>query len=91
LLLDEVIGSIAESERAEDQSTMTAYLKVDYKAPVRTPGTVLCRAWLERREGRKMGGKGTVEDGRGEVLALGEALFLIVEGERVGKVGKAKI
>ncbi|KAE8442340.1 hypothetical protein EG329_003473 [Mollisiaceae sp. DMI_Dod_QoI] len=91
LLLDEVLGSIAESQRVGDQSTMTAYLKVDYKAPVRTPGTVLCRAWLEKREGRKMWIKGTVEDGRGQALALGDALFVIVEGERVGKVGKAKI
>lgn len=87
LLLDEVIGSAAEFERGSDESTMTAYLKVDYKGPVRTPGTVLCRAWLERREGRKMWGRGTVEDGRGGVLAVGEALFLTVERERVGLLG----
>lgn len=79
LLLDEVIGSAAESERPEDKTTMTAYLKVDYKAPVRTPNVVLCRAWVERREGRKIWARGTVEDGQGGVLALGEALFLIVE------------
>jgi acyl-coenzyme A thioesterase THEM4 len=79
LLLDEIIGTVAEYERPADKSTMTAYLKVDYKKPVPTPGTVLCRAWLEKSEGRKIWGKGTVEDGEGVVLAMGEALFLVVE------------
>lgn len=36
-----VIGSAAEMERDKSNSTMTAYLKVDYKAPIRTPGVVL--------------------------------------------------
>lgn len=43
-----------------------------------------CRSWLEKKEGRKMWGRGTVEDGNGGILAVGEALFLIVAKEKVG-------
>jgi thioesterase superfamily protein 4 len=78
-ILDEVIGTAAEYERPTDKSTMTAYLKVEYKKPVRTPAVILCRAALEKREGRKLWGRGTVEDGEGTILATGEALFVIVE------------
>ncbi|CZR68372.1 uncharacterized protein PAC_18271 [Phialocephala subalpina] len=90
LLLDEVLGSAAENERPEDKSTMTAYLKVDYRAPVRTPGVVLCRAWVEKKEGKKIWTRGTVEVDEGDggklkVAAEGEALFIIVEESLVGK------
>ena len=34
---------------------------------------------LERMEGRKMWGRGAIEDGEGNVLADGEALFIVVE------------
>jgi acyl-coenzyme A thioesterase PaaI-like protein len=79
VLLDEVIGTAADNVNHPDKSTMTAYLKVDYKKPVPTPGLVLCRAWIERTEGRKIFGRGTVEDGEGTVMATGEALFVVVE------------
>jgi acyl-coenzyme A thioesterase THEM4 len=82
VILDEVIGTAADYERPEGKSTMTAYLKVDYRRPVRTPGVLLARAWLEKMEGRKMWGRGVVEDGEGNVLADGEALFLVVESLR---------
>lgn len=58
---------------------------MDYKKPVPTPSTVLCRSWVERKEGRKVWGKGTVEDGMGTVFALGEALFIGIEGRKVGR------
>lgn len=79
LLLDEVIGTAAGHIRPQDKTTMTAYLNVDYKEPVPTPGLVLCRAWVERTEGRKMYGRGTVEDGEGTIMATGEALFIVIE------------
>ena len=78
LLLDEITGTAADSVRPQDKSTMTAYLKVDYKRPVPTPTVVLCRAWVERTEGRKMFTVGTVEDGEGGVYAKGEALFIVI-------------
>jgi len=70
-----------------DRLCMTASLKVDYKSPVRTPGVVLGRGKLVRREGRKLWGEGTVEDGEGHVLAVAEGLFLEVEST----IGKAKL
>ena len=79
VILDEVIGTAAEYERPAEKSTMTAYLKVDFKKPVPTPSIILCRAWLEKVEGRKLWGRGTIEDGEGVVLATGEALFVIVD------------
>jgi acyl-coenzyme A thioesterase PaaI-like protein len=82
VVLDDVIGTAVECGRPKESSTMTAYLKVDYRKPVRTPGVVLARAWLEKKEGRKMWGRGTVEDGEGNVLADGEALFIIVASLR---------
>ena len=82
VILDDVIGTAADVERPMDKSTMTAYLKVDYRRPVKTPRTLLARAWLEKIEGRKMWGRGTIEDGEGTVLADGEALFIVVESLR---------
>jgi acyl-coenzyme A thioesterase THEM4 len=82
VVLDDVISTAADIERPEDKSTMTAYLKVDYRKPVKTPGVLLSRAWLEKQEGRKMWGRGTIEDGEGNVLADGEALFIVVESLR---------
>lgn len=59
---------------------LTAEMKVTYRRPVATPAVVLCRSWVEERGvvdgGRKVRVKGTVEDGRGEVLARGETLFV---------------
>jgi len=57
---------------------MTAYLHVDYKRPIQTPTTVLCRAGIERIEGRKIFARGTVEDGLGKIYAKGDAMFVIV-------------
>ena len=79
VVMDEIIGNAAEYERPRNKSTMTAYLKVDYKKPVKTPGVILCRSWLEKREGRKMWGRGTIEDGQGSIMTTGEALYLVVE------------
>lgn len=75
LILDEIVGTAAGADRL----CMTASLKIDYKAPVYTPGVVLCRAHLVRREGRKLYGTGSVEDSNGKVLATAEGLFLSVE------------
>jgi len=77
VLLDEVIGMACEDER----KMMTAYLNVGFKKPVATPSVVLCRGWVTKREGRKIWAKGTIEDGKGVVMADGEALFVSVERE----------
>jgi acyl-coenzyme A thioesterase THEM4 len=79
VVLDEALGNVAEIERPHDKATMTAYLKVDYKKPVRTPSKILCRAKVYKKEGRKMWVTGTIEDGEGTILTIAEGLFLVVE------------
>ncbi|PMD48789.1 hypothetical protein L207DRAFT_413875 [Hyaloscypha variabilis F] len=81
-VLDDVIGTAVDVQRPKEKSTLTAYLKVDYRKPVKTPGVLLARAWLEKTEGKKMWGRGTIEDGDGTVLADGDALFIVVESLR---------
>ncbi|KAG9242229.1 thioesterase family protein-like protein [Calycina marina] len=77
LMLDEALGLAAENSRPLDKITMTAYLKVDYKKPVTTPSIVLCRAWVEKTEGKKLFLRGTVENGE-EVLSIAEGLFIVM-------------
>jgi thioesterase superfamily protein 4 len=79
LLHDEVLGGAAENARPAKMSTMTAYLKVDYKKPMKTPAIILCRAWVERREGKKIYVRGTIETEKGVISSLGEGLFIIIE------------
>jgi thioesterase superfamily protein 4 len=78
LVLDETLGNVAEHEKPDNGSTMTAYLNVDYKKPVPTPGCILVKAWLEKREGKKIWATGVIEDGQGNVSTIGNALFIIV-------------
>ncbi|KAI9644593.1 hypothetical protein NHQ30_006614 [Ciborinia camelliae] len=79
VLLDDMIGCAAEIFRSKDESTMTAYLNITYKKPIKTPGVVLGRSWVERKEGSKLFGKATIEDGDGVVLSSGDALFIIMD------------
>lgn len=58
---------------------MTAYLNVAYKRPVPTPSVIVVRTWLERVEGRKIFGRGVIEDEEGRLCVVGEALFLTVK------------
>lgn len=89
-VLDEVLGQIPALNRASgalpDRTTLTAYLNTRFEAPVRTdetPGeggkTVVVRARLTRREGRKMWIEGGMEDEGGRVLARAEALFVQIK------------
>ncbi|KAF4612545.1 hypothetical protein G7Y89_g15588 [Cudoniella acicularis] len=79
VLLDEACGNAVLWETPDDKATMTAYLRVDYKKPVRTPGKILCRASVERKEGKKVWVKGSLEDGTGTVYATAETLFIATE------------
>ncbi|OAQ62427.1 thioesterase superfamily domain-containing protein [Pochonia chlamydosporia 170] len=78
LILDEITGNVVELYRGEGMSGYTASLKIDFRRPVRTPGVLLCRSWLERREGRKLWVRGRVEDGEGGLYAEGESLWVEV-------------
>ena len=79
LLHDECLGLAAENLRPSDKTTMTAYLRVDYKKPLRTPGILLCRAWGEKKEGKKLFVRGTMEDGEGNVFSTSEGLFIVLD------------
>jgi acyl-coenzyme A thioesterase PaaI-like protein len=105
-LLDEVMGSLVVTRRqnaqvvgeVDDVSTMTARLEVDFVKPVRVPGVVIIRAWVEEEVGRKIWVRGEIlseldgvdeEDAggdgtvAGEICARGKALFVKVMS-RVG-------
>lgn len=74
-LLDEVMGHAAYM--SHDEMAFTANMRVEFRAPVRTPGVVLLRAFLEERsKGRKMYVKAVLEDGEGRLAAEGECLYL---------------
>lgn len=82
----------AGGEQAEEVGAHTAELKVRYLAPVRTPGVVLVRTRVVKREGRKiwMGavvaqkmGQEAELDGRMVECAVGEALMIVPRGVKL--------
>lgn len=80
LLLDEIMNYIAAAYLTPGMSAFTAYIKVVFKKPIPTPGTILTRAWMEEKSGRrKLFLRGTVEDGQGDVCATGESLLIEVK------------
>ncbi|TGO27691.1 hypothetical protein BPAE_0038g00370 [Botrytis paeoniae] len=83
VMLDDMIGCAASIARPRDKTTVTAYLHITYKKPIGTPGVVLGRSWVDRKEGRKIFGKATIEDGEGVVLATGEALFITMDRKKL--------
>ena len=78
-LLDETAENATDFARPEGSSTMTARLNVSYKKAVSTPGVILTRAVVVKREGKKLTVKTAIEDGTGTVLAVAEALFIIID------------
>ncbi|OCT46654.1 thioesterase family protein [Cladophialophora carrionii] len=75
LVLDQITGMTA-SVISGTFAPATATMTVDYKAPINTPGVVLCRCWAVERQGRKTWLKGRIEDGEGNLLASARALFI---------------
>jgi hypothetical protein len=53
VVLDDVLGTAADCEKPADKSTMTAYLKVDYRKPVKTPGGGACEGLVREDKGEK--------------------------------------
>ena len=56
-LLDEAIGLCAETYRIfvsnEQAPLLTADLQLKYRSPVSTPGVIVIKSWVRRKEGRK--------------------------------------
>jgi thioesterase superfamily protein 4 len=87
LLVDNVCAIMASTEFG-GREAVTVELVTRFKRKMHTPGVALCRAREEKREGRKLWIRGTVEDGMGQVFAEADALFW---DPGVGvKVGKSK-
>jgi acyl-coenzyme A thioesterase PaaI-like protein len=87
-LLDEVLGDLLWVSRtpgdvAAGGTSMTAYLKVNYLKPVKTPQTVLITSTLREARGRKVFVDGTITDSEGAVLATGESLFLTITKDKI--------
>jgi len=95
-LLDEVSGVLlqlnmaARTERMRRlqpssshvySSYFTAYMNTSYRKPVPTPSVILCRARLERIDGRKVFIHATIEDGKGTILTVGESMFLEIRNK----------
>lgn len=79
-ILDETMGMVVSLHQSAGMSGYTAFIKVEFKKPVPTPGAIVCRTWLERRSaGRKLWLRGTVEDGEGGLFAEAESLWIEVK------------
>eukprot|EP00026_Physarum_polycephalum_P018962 Phypoly_transcript_20764.p1 GENE.Phypoly_transcript_20764~~Phypoly_transcript_20764.p1 ORF type:complete len:158 (+),score=20.27 Phypoly_transcript_20764:196-669(+) len=76
-ILDEISGVV--NVQLAGKPTFTAYLNVTFKTPTPAPGVVMCRAWITKEEGRKRYTFASLEDGRGNVYATSEALFLVLK------------
>ncbi|KIW82780.1 hypothetical protein Z517_02023 [Fonsecaea pedrosoi CBS 271.37] len=82
LLLDQMTGTVA-SMVSQTMAPSTATMTVDYKAPIDTPGVILCRAWPIERQGRKTWIKARIEDGQGKLLASGKSLFIDARQQKI--------
>ncbi len=65
---------------------VTVKLDLDYKNPITTPCVLVCNVHVTKIEGRKCFTRGTIEDGKGKVLAQATSLFVRPPGEE-GKLG----
>ncbi len=74
VMMDEIMG--LANIQYNGVPTYTVFLNVTFKAPVPTPTTLLCRAWITEISGRKRFTSGVVEDGNGVVYATAHSLFI---------------
>jgi acyl-coenzyme A thioesterase PaaI-like protein len=80
-VLDSSMGGcvgMALSDPQETFALFTVQLNISYKKPVKTPGTVILRAWVTKIEdgGRKIWACGVVEGEGGVVHATAEGLWV---------------
>lgn len=79
-LLDEATGSILVLNMLRGVwpkiPAMTAYLNTTFIKPVPAPAAVLCRARVDKIDGRKVFLSAVLEDGGGNALAKAEALYV---------------
>lgn len=82
-ILDEALGLLFPTNKDRgaipETSYMTAYLNTTFSRPVVVPATYLCRAKIDKIEGRKYYMTGTMEDGEGHVMAKADALYIEIK------------
>ncbi|KAH7357118.1 HotDog domain-containing protein [Rhexocercosporidium sp. MPI-PUGE-AT-0058] len=88
VVLDEVMGTAANLQAA--QGAYTASLKVDFKKPLYTPSVVLVRGKVQKKEGRRLIVKGSFEDKDGNVLAVADGLWVMVNRD-IGRWTDSKL
>ena len=82
LLLDQMTGTVS-TQISMISAPATVKSSTEFKAPIDTPGVVLCRGWAVKRERRKTWAKALIEDGQGRELATGEALLIDARPDRL--------
>jgi acyl-coenzyme A thioesterase PaaI-like protein len=91
-LLDSTLGRaifLALSDLGfEGESQFTVQLNVTYKKAVKTPSTVVARAWVTGLEGdgRKIWAKGSIEGENGVVFAEAEGMWLRPKVKKAAKI-----
>ncbi|KAG4412344.1 hypothetical protein IFR04_014523 [Cadophora malorum] len=88
VVLDEVMGTAANLQAA--QGAYTASLKVDFKKPLFTPSVLLVRGKVVKKEGKRLIVKGSFEDKDGNVLAVADGLWIIVNRD-IGRWTDSKL
>lgn len=80
-LLDEAMGTVGGIHKTRGKSQFTAYLHVNYRKPLPTPGVICIKASLdgEKSRGRKIFINATLESGEGVVFNDANGLFLETE------------
>lgn len=83
--MDEITGLSIVINRSvmkrPEGSCMTGQLNVTFKKPVPLPGDYLCRATIEKIEGRKFFVTGSIEDEAGTILAHCEAIYIEIKNK----------
>lgn len=86
-LMDEALAMVVELYRATSSSSReelyTARLNISYRRPVKTPGIVIAKSWLEKKEGRRWTVKGLLEDSTGEVCVQVDGLWIAARPRRL--------
>ena len=86
MVLDQISGSVSHHTRPLPEPPATATLTIDYKAPVQTPCTILLRAWIIEKSGRKVWVRATLENGQGVVCCASKGLFVFPRSQPVEKL-----
>ena len=78
-VLDDIMGYVLS---LQETPAYTGELSIRYEGPAPVDTPLQARAWMERREGRKLWIAGTLAEADGPVFARAEGLFIAIPPER---------